>query len=398
MNGIGPGLGLTELMTHAGWLRRLAVSLVRDADVADDVVQATLVAAWAQPPATDRDVRPWLAEVARNQAHDHRRGEGRRRAREEVAGAQADLAGGSAAASPEQLIADLEIHRAVAEVVTALAPIYRDAIVLHFFEGVSAADIARRLDVPAGTIRWRLKEGLDQVKVALDRRHAGDRQRWQRALLPLVPAELLGRRDLTSKAANPATLRAPGAAGSAARLTLASGALLAGAAALIALATYLLWPARAQHVAEESPAADAPPVAGAPLRPVAGVTTRVPRFALPASDEADPEAGRAQRDADGILKRMLAAIVDGDYDGFLERSHDVFKAALSPSRLRDIASSLAQRLRGGYEAESLGILRKTARQRPVTVHLWKLQFNDGGPDLVFQLDMMDNAVAGFFAN
>jgi RNA polymerase sigma-70 factor (ECF subfamily) len=398
MNGIGPGLGLTELMTHAGWLRRLAVSLVRDADVADDVVQATLVAAWAQPPASDRDVRPWLAEVARNQAHDHRRGEGRRRAREEVAGAAADLAGGSAVASPEQLIGDLEIHRAVAEVVTALAPIYRDAIVLHFFEGVSAADIARRLDVPAGTIRWRLKEGLDQVKVALDRRHAGDRQRWQRALLPLVPAELLGRGDLTAKAANPATLRAPRVAGSAARVTVASGTLLAAGAAVIALATYLLWPARSHHAGEESPTAGAPALAGAPSRPVAGVPARVPRFALPASDDADPEAGRAQRDADGILKRMLAAIVAGDYDAFLERGHDVFKAALYPSRMREIANILAPRLRGGYEAESLGILRKTLQKREVTFHLWKLQFNDGGPDVVVQIGMLDNAVAGFFAN
>ena len=72
---------LPQLLTHAAWLRRLALGLVRDPDVADDVVQGTLVAAWTRPPRTDRDVRPWLAEVARNQAHDQRREDGRRKAR-----------------------------------------------------------------------------------------------------------------------------------------------------------------------------------------------------------------------------------------------------------------------------------------------------------------------------
>jgi hypothetical protein len=270
----------------------------------------------------------------------------------------------------------------VAEVVTALAPTYRDAIVLHYYEGIPAADIARRLQVPAGTIRWRLKEGLDQVKAALDRRHGGDRQRWRRALLPLVPADLL---------------RRPRGAKTAARSTLATGALLTAGAAVVALATYTLWPAGARHhTGERSLPAQSAPAANAARR--LGVPAGVPRFSVPGSDEADPEAGRAQRDADGILKRMLAAIVAGDYDGFLERGHDIFKGAFSPRHLREIAGDLAQRLRGGYEAESLGILRKTVQKREVTVYLWKLQFNDGGPDLALQLTMLDGAVAGFFAN
>ena len=37
---------LEDLLLHAGWLRRFAVALVDDRDVAEDVAQDTLVAAW----------------------------------------------------------------------------------------------------------------------------------------------------------------------------------------------------------------------------------------------------------------------------------------------------------------------------------------------------------------
>src|SRR5262245_37649420 len=57
-----------DLLAHAGWLRSLARSLVRDAAVAQDLAQDTLVAALRHPPADDRPLRPWLARVLRNYA------------------------------------------------------------------------------------------------------------------------------------------------------------------------------------------------------------------------------------------------------------------------------------------------------------------------------------------
>src|SRR5438045_4511048 len=167
-----PGMSeqaIPDLLGHAAWLRRLAQALVHDQDAAQDVVQGTLVAAWQHPPALDRDVRPWLARVARNEARDQRRAERRRRAREEEVAAGDDVV-----TTPEQLVGSLEIHRAVAEAVSALAEPYRQTVVLRHYDGLSAAEIARRLGVPAGTVRWRLAEGLAQLRSALDARHGRD--------------------------------------------------------------------------------------------------------------------------------------------------------------------------------------------------------------------------------
>ncbi|HEY1587504.1 MAG TPA: hypothetical protein VGH63_17525, partial [Polyangia bacterium] len=51
------------------------------------------------------------------------------------------------------------------------------------FEGASAAEIARRDGVPAGTVRWRLKVALDQLRARLGREV--DRDRALRALVPI---------------------------------------------------------------------------------------------------------------------------------------------------------------------------------------------------------------------
>jgi hypothetical protein len=107
------------------------------------------------------------------------RGERRRDARQQAT-APADPV-----ESPEQLVARAQAHQSLASLVVALAEPYRATVLLRFYEGLSAADIAARQGVPAGTVRWRLKTALAQLRTELDRSRDGDRQAWQLALAPL---------------------------------------------------------------------------------------------------------------------------------------------------------------------------------------------------------------------
>ena len=66
-------IGIEELLGEAGWLRRLAASLVGDGAQADDLVQETWMAALRRPPRADGEPRPWLARVASNLARNARR-------------------------------------------------------------------------------------------------------------------------------------------------------------------------------------------------------------------------------------------------------------------------------------------------------------------------------------
>jgi RNA polymerase sigma-70 factor (ECF subfamily) len=346
---------IEDLLTHASWLRRLAGALVRGEDAAD-LAQETLVAAWTHPPAPDRDVRPWLAEVARNQAHDARRSDRRRQAREVVATEAAPRS----APSPEDLVGDVEIHRSVAASVMALDQPFRETVVLRYYEGLSAAEIARRLKVPAGTVRWRLKEGLDRLRAELDSRHAGERRRWVAALIPLVPRP---------------------------RVKATSTWLAAGAALLVAGGAILMVsrgnPLRARWTAERARPAAAPLTAA-----------RTPRFAgLPAPRTVPPLAAPVI-DPESRLRRMLTAIANNSYDDFVSAGDDQFRAVLDPDTMEEAVNALGPRLAGGYQAISLG----TLHQDDQILHLWKLELGDGGDDVLIKMSLKDGQVTGFIAH
>jgi RNA polymerase sigma factor (sigma-70 family) len=136
MDSAAPNLDV--LLGEAGWVRALAHSLVRDPAAADDVVQETWLAALRRPPDTTRPVRPWLARVVENFARMRMRGEAGRERREEGAARAESLA------STEELCARVETQRLLALEVLALAEPFRSTIVLRYYEGLSAAEIARR--------------------------------------------------------------------------------------------------------------------------------------------------------------------------------------------------------------------------------------------------------------
>ena len=169
------------LLEHAAWLRRLAEGLVRGEGDAEDLVQETWLAALRSPPRAEGPARGWLGEVLRNARRMRARAQGRRARREAELGSLTE----PAAPSPELLMARLEVQRRLASRVAALAEPQRSTILLRYFEGLSAAEIARRQGVPAGTVRWRLKTGLDRLRAALDGEDGGDRGQWTALLAPL---------------------------------------------------------------------------------------------------------------------------------------------------------------------------------------------------------------------
>lgn len=170
------------LLAHAAWLRGLARGLARDPALADDAVQDTWVAALRRPPAADRPLRPWLRAVLTNAVRLRWRGDANRAAREQAAAAPGD----ASALSADELLERHETQRVLARLVTELEEPYRAAILLRYAEGLAPSDIARRLGVAAGTVRWRLHEGLARLRARLDALHRGDRRAWLTALAPLT--------------------------------------------------------------------------------------------------------------------------------------------------------------------------------------------------------------------
>lgn len=157
------------------WLRGLAAVLALDADDADDLVQETLVAAWSKPPSEAAGLRPWLASVLRNRFRMLRRGRARCDVREQSAPPTAT------SVDPEDTLQRFEALRLLVDELEALSADDRMLVVRRFFDGESAAEIARTLDLPAATVRSRIHRSLQHLRQRLDSRF-GARRAWCTAL------------------------------------------------------------------------------------------------------------------------------------------------------------------------------------------------------------------------
>lgn len=159
-----------QLLADAAWLRRLASALAGEAD-ADDVVQESWIAVWRKQPESDRPLRPWLAKVARDIVGMRHRSDRRRLNRE------ARVVDDREVEPPDAMLERVRLQRVLADLVLALAEPYRSTIVACFFEGKSAAQIARELAIPDATVRARVREGLARLRAGLDR-ETGTRKAW----------------------------------------------------------------------------------------------------------------------------------------------------------------------------------------------------------------------------
>ncbi|HZN40900.1 MAG TPA: sigma-70 family RNA polymerase sigma factor [Planctomycetota bacterium] len=174
---------LTDLLGESRWVRALAQSLVADPHDADDLAQDACVIALRNPPSHGGNVRAWLRLVMQNLLRQRARAARRREDREQRAHAGRPLAG----VATDELVERATAHRAVVDAVLALAPPFRDVVLLRWFEDQPPRAIAQRLRIPVATVHSRLQRATHQLRIALDR-DLGGRARWQRALLPLPSA------------------------------------------------------------------------------------------------------------------------------------------------------------------------------------------------------------------
>lgn len=200
-------------------LMRLAARLAGGSGEADDLVQATMVRALEHDVPVDRG--PWLRRVLTNERNMWLRGRTRRTARELV---HADV---PEVADAEDVVHALELAEIVRGLMDELDPAVREVVEARYFEGQSSAEVARALGVPAGTVRWRLKQGIDILRTRLDRRYGGRRALWAGAALslekpPTLAASTASKGVMTLKIL--ATLGALLTAGTAGTLAMGSGA------------------------------------------------------------------------------------------------------------------------------------------------------------------------------
>ncbi len=179
---ISPAL-MARMLAQTDWVRALVRSLGADEATADDALQDAWVVTLRRPPAEDSsetNLRAWLAQVVRRFGVSQQRSE-RRRAHREQRAARSEYLPSTAAVVERE-----ELRRRIVEAVLALEDPYRSTLLLHFFEGASAAQIARKHDVPASTVRNRVRRGLDALRLRFERERGTEWRTWATAILPIA--------------------------------------------------------------------------------------------------------------------------------------------------------------------------------------------------------------------
>ncbi len=170
----GDETGIARLYDRYGAvLYAVAYRVVGQRADAEEVVIETFAQAWRDAPRFSPErgsVAGWLTMIARSRALDLVRARARRdrvaatAAAGEVEGAPAMAAWrGDPAASYDQAERRLQVRRALE---TLSAP-QRQAIELAFFEGLSQSEIAQRLNEPLGTVKTRVRLGMQKLREAL---------------------------------------------------------------------------------------------------------------------------------------------------------------------------------------------------------------------------------------
>lgn len=144
----------------------LVVAILKDADEAEDVVEEAFWQVWQRAASYDASrgtVRTWLLTIGRSRALDRLRSRNRRR--EDAVDAITDLRD----PAPDPLLdaEGTERREIVRRALAMLPDDQRIALELAYFRGMSQSEIGDFLGEPLGTIKTRMRLGLQKLRSAL---------------------------------------------------------------------------------------------------------------------------------------------------------------------------------------------------------------------------------------
>ena len=147
----------------------LALRVLNDRTAAEDVVQEAFLGVWRNAESFDTSrgtVRNWLLSIVHNRAIDRIRGTARIRqeARLEAIERTAEVPD-----AWEALSLELE-RKQIQEAFAQLPDAQRRTLELAYFGGCTHVEIARRMDVPLGTVKGRMRMGLEKMRSFLQAR------------------------------------------------------------------------------------------------------------------------------------------------------------------------------------------------------------------------------------
>jgi RNA polymerase sigma-70 factor, ECF subfamily len=153
---------------HSGVAFSLAYRMCGQRSLAEDVIQEAFLSLWRTGARYERgrgSVRSWVLAIVHNRAVDALRSGARARVGSTEAGAADQL---EAPVRTEVEVARRDEARSIREALDGLPPEQSRVIELAYFAGFTHTEIAQMLETPIGTVKGRMRLGLEKLRASLD--------------------------------------------------------------------------------------------------------------------------------------------------------------------------------------------------------------------------------------
>lgn len=149
----------------SGRLFALILQVLVDRAQSEEVLQEVFLEIWQRSPQFDADKgsgRAWMVTIARRRAIDRVRSSQRARDRENSWSTYLpDI--DSTLEQVEERLAGAEVHAAL----EAIGEPHKTAVTLAYFTGLTHAEIAEYQEVPVGTAKTRIRDGIKKLRTVL---------------------------------------------------------------------------------------------------------------------------------------------------------------------------------------------------------------------------------------
>lgn len=159
---------LDRLYEHYGAMAfSIAYRITGDRTAAEDVVQEAFLGAWrnaARYVDARGTVRTWLLSIVHHRAIDAVR---RRRPTAELPETESSLPEALTLPDTWAEVSDRLDRETVLTALRSISEVQREAIELAYFGGLTQTEIAEKTGVPLGTVKGRLRLGLQGLRAAM---------------------------------------------------------------------------------------------------------------------------------------------------------------------------------------------------------------------------------------
>jgi len=162
---------------HAGEALAVCNRILRDWQEAEDVVSDVFLEVWSKRDRYDRSratPRAYILMIARSRAIDRYRVKNRtRQATVSIATTDESEKAMMVIDNPYDAVETDEAQRLASHALAELEPPQRTTLEMSFYEGLSHAQIASKLDLPLGTVKSHIRRGLEKLRHMLGHKRLG---------------------------------------------------------------------------------------------------------------------------------------------------------------------------------------------------------------------------------